>query len=116
MLLVTSFGVMFSTFLSGAVAMMATLAALVLGFFTQFVFDVATGTVEGGGPIESLIRIVNQRNVTTQMEPGLTRDVVQARRRGVHVLHEVGDQPAARFSPASATSTTWPTASTFRPT
>jgi len=77
MLLVTSFGVMFSTFLSGAVAMMATLAAVVLGFFTKFVFDVAQGAVEGGGPIESLIRLVNQRNVTVQMEPGLTRDAVE---------------------------------------
>ena len=77
MLLVTSFGVMFSTFLSGAVAMMATLAALVLGFFTQFVYGVAVGTVEGGGPIESMVRILQQRNVTTQLEPGLTRDVVQ---------------------------------------
>ncbi len=78
MLLVTSFGVMFSTFLSGAVAMMATLAAMVLGFFTQFVLDVARGTIQGGGPVESFIRIVKQQNVTLQMEPGLTRDVVQA--------------------------------------
>lgn len=78
MLLVTSFGVMFSTFLSGAVAMMATMAALVLGFFTQFVYDVAKGTVEGGGPVESLIRLLKQQNVTTDMDPGLTRDVVKA--------------------------------------
>jgi hypothetical protein len=77
MLLVTGFGVMFSTFLSGAVAMMATVATLILGFRAQFIYDVARGTVEGGGPVESLIRIVNQRNVTTQMEPGLTRDVVE---------------------------------------
>ena len=77
MLLVTSFGVMFSTFLSGAVAMMATLAALVLGFFTQFVFDVARGTIEGGGPVESFIRLIKQQNVTMQMEPGLTRNVVK---------------------------------------
>lgn len=78
MLLVTGFGVMFSTFLSGAVAMMATLATLVMGFFKQFVVDVAKGAVEGGGPVESFIRIFKQQNVTTQMEPGLTTDVVQA--------------------------------------
>jgi hypothetical protein len=77
MLLVTSFGVMFSTFLSGAVAMMATLATLVVGFFTQFVFDVARGAVQGGGPVESMIRLVKQQNVTVQLEPGLTTDVVQ---------------------------------------
>ena len=50
MLLVTSFGVMFSTFLSGPVAMMATLAALVLGFFAQFIFDVAQGAIAGRRP------------------------------------------------------------------
>ncbi len=77
MLLVTSFGVMFSTFLSGAVAMVATLASLVLGFFTKFVFEVAQGTVQGGGPLESFIRIVKQQNVTLQMEPGFTTDVVK---------------------------------------
>src|SRR6185295_16830158 len=78
MVLVTAFGVMFSTFLSGAVAMMATAAALVLGFFTQFVLDVARGTIQGGGPVESLVRILKQQNVTLELEPGLTKDVVQA--------------------------------------
>jgi hypothetical protein len=78
MLLVTSFGVMFSTFLSGPVGMMATLAALVLGSSTAFILGVAQGEIEGGGPVESFIRIIQQRNVTIEMEPGLTRDVVQA--------------------------------------
>jgi hypothetical protein len=78
MLLVTGLGVMFSTFLSGAVAMLATLAALVMGFFKQFVVDVASGAVQGGGPIESFIRLIKQQNVTMDMEPGLTTDVVKA--------------------------------------
>jgi hypothetical protein len=78
MLLVIGFGVMFSTFLSGAVAMMATLATLVMGFFKQFVFDVAGGTVEGGGPVESFVRLLKQQNVTTKLEPGLTTNVIEA--------------------------------------
>jgi hypothetical protein len=78
MLLVTSFGVMFSTFLSGPVGMMATLAALVLGSTTGFILGVAQGTIEGGGPVESFIRIIQQRNVTSAMEPSLTTDVVKA--------------------------------------
>lgn len=57
--------------------MMATLASLVVGFFTQFVFDVARGAVQGGGPVESLVRLVKQQNVTLQLEPGLTTDVIQ---------------------------------------
>ena len=78
MLLVTSFGVMFSTFLSGAVAMMASLSALVLGFRTSFIQGVVTGTVMGGGPVEASVRLVSQRNVTTDLDPGLTRSVVEA--------------------------------------
>src|SRR4029078_8996646 len=75
--LVTGLGVMFSTFLSGAVAMLATLAALVMGFFKQFVVDVASGSIQGAGPIESFIRLIKQHNVTMEMEPGLTTDVVK---------------------------------------
>jgi hypothetical protein len=68
MLLVTSFGVTLSTFLSGPVAMMATLSAMILGFFGQFVRDIASGAQQGGGPVESLIRILTQQNVQTDME------------------------------------------------
>src|SRR5690606_10813613 len=77
MLLVTSFGVMFSTFLSGPVAMLATLATLVMGFNTSFIFGVAQGTIEGGGPVESFVRTIKQMNVTSNLEPGLTTDVIK---------------------------------------
>ena len=70
MLLVTSFGVMFSTFLSGAVAMMATLSSIVIGFFGKFILGVTTGVIEGGGPLESLIRIVTQANLSSDLEIG----------------------------------------------
>jgi ABC-type transport system involved in multi-copper enzyme maturation permease subunit len=68
MVLVTGFGVMFSTFLSGPVAMMATISAAALGFFGEFVRGIARGAVEGGGPIESTIRIITQQNVMTELE------------------------------------------------
>jgi len=77
MLLVTAFGVTFSTFLSGPVAMLASLSAIVVGFFGQFVRGItigvfqggeAQGAVYGGGPIESFIRIITQQNVMTEME------------------------------------------------
>ena len=77
MVLVTCFGVLFSTFLSGPVAMVATLGAIVLGFFAQFVIDLAVGDIEGGGPIESLIRLVTQQNVTVALEPGVGIAVAQ---------------------------------------
>jgi hypothetical protein len=68
MLLVTSFGVTLSTFLSGAVAMMGTLSAVIVGLFGEDVRKVATGQTEGGGPIESTIRIITQQNVMTDLE------------------------------------------------
>ncbi len=68
MLLVTGLGVMFSTFLSGPVAMMATLSAVSLGLFGSFVREVATGVVQGGGPLESALRVVTQQNVQVDLE------------------------------------------------
>lgn len=68
MLLVTCFGVTFSTFLKGPVAMLATMSAIVMGFFVDTIRGVSTGTSEGGGPVESLIRILTQQNVMTDLE------------------------------------------------
>jgi ABC-type transport system involved in multi-copper enzyme maturation permease subunit len=83
MVLVIAFGVMFSTFLSGPVAMIATVGALLGGLFRPFMIALATGqTAEGkvfygGGPVESLIRILTQQNVVTEMEAGLRTTVAQ---------------------------------------
>ena len=77
MLLVIAMGVTFSTFLSGPVAMLATLGALVGGFFNDFMFRLATGQTYGGGPAESIIRLLTQENVTSEMEPGLRTTVAK---------------------------------------
>jgi len=77
MMLVIGLGVMFSTFLSGPVAMLATLGALLGGFFNDFMLRLSTGQTYGGGPFESIIRLLNQQNVTSQMEPGLRTSVAQ---------------------------------------
>ncbi|MGH8246863.1 MAG: hypothetical protein ACREUU_10570, partial [Gammaproteobacteria bacterium] len=68
MLLITTLGVMFSTFLSGPVAALATAGTLVLGLNGGFVRDLATDVQMGGGPIESFIRMVLQQNVMTDLE------------------------------------------------
>lgn len=78
MLLVIALGVMFSTFLSGPVAMLATLGALLGGFFNNFMYRLATGQTYGGGPFESLIRMLTQQNQTSEMEPGLRTTVAQS--------------------------------------
>ena len=74
--IVTSFGVMFSTFLSGAVAMVATIGVLIAGFFTEYLAGLGHGEVIGGGPFEAFRRLVNQDNVMTELAPGLGTDVV----------------------------------------
>src|SRR5690606_3991518 len=59
---------MFSTFLSWPVAVMSTVSVVILGFFGQFARDIATGVMEGGGPIESFVRMLTQANVQTDLE------------------------------------------------
>lgn len=70
MVIVVCLSVMFSTFLSTPVAMLATVSAILLGFFGTFVREMWTGEAYGGGPVESLIRLVNQDNVMTPLEFG----------------------------------------------
>lgn len=77
MLLVTSFGVVYSTFLNGSVAMMATAATMLGGFFTNFIHQLATGQIKGGGPAESLYRILTQSNVVVPIEQGPTKVVIE---------------------------------------
>lgn len=68
MVLVICFGVMLSTFLSGPVAMIATFGCIILGFCGNFVSELAAGIQKGGGPLESLIRLVTQRDQMTPLE------------------------------------------------
>ena len=76
MVLVIAFGVMLSTFLSGPVAMLATVMSYVTGYFSQFITDVSTGEMEGGGPLESMIRIAQQKNLVTPLEESGASKVV----------------------------------------
>ena len=70
MVIVICFGVMFSSFLSGPVAIIATVAFIVLGFFGSFIDQIVAGKIEGGGPIEALIRIPMQSGSGTQLDLG----------------------------------------------
>ena len=77
MVLVIAIGVMFSTFLSGPIAAIATLGALVGGMFQKFMSELAGADVTGGGPAEAFFRLITQRNVVSKLEPGLTKDVIE---------------------------------------
>lgn len=77
MVIVICFGVMFSTLVSGAVAMVSTLASIIIGFFANFIVEMATGKVEGGGPLESAYRLFTQMNVMTDLDEGTSTSVMQ---------------------------------------
>lgn len=70
MLLVIGLGVMFSTFLSGPIALLATSGVMLAGLVLDFISRLAAGLIPGGGPIEAGIRMVTHQNVTSEMEPG----------------------------------------------
>ena len=76
MAMVIAFGVMFSTFLSGPVAMVATFACVLLGFSAEQVYDtrhfIDSGIERGGGPIESMVRLLRQDAMTTQLDVDTT--------------------------------------------
>ncbi len=77
MVVITAIGVTLSTFLNAAVAMLGTFALILAGFARGFIDDVANNQVLGGGPLESLIRLVTQANVSTPLEPGLSTTIAQ---------------------------------------
>ena len=77
MVVVLTLGVMFSTFLSAPVALIATIGAVAVGLFSGYMSDLATGQVLGGGPFESFVRLVTQQNVISELEPGLQTNVAQ---------------------------------------
>ena len=84
MLLVTAMGVMFSTFLGGPLALFATLAVVMVGQFREFIQRLfesqVTGDssiVPGGGPIESLYRIVTQESITVELAPSTAVQIMK---------------------------------------
>jgi hypothetical protein len=68
MVLVIAIGVTCSTVVNGPVAMLFTISFITLGFFREFFVNVAIGKQVGGGPVESLVRLVTQRNLVTGIE------------------------------------------------
>ncbi|MFM7205114.1 MAG: ABC transporter permease [Planctomycetaceae bacterium] len=85
MLICTALGVMFSTFLSGPVALVAALATLLVGQFREFIARLFTSQVTGdssivpgGGPIESLYRIVTQTSITLELDPTPAVQIMKA--------------------------------------
>lgn len=83
MVIVISLGVTISTVVSGPVAMLFVFGFTILGFFRQLFVNIATGVQAdgqkfyGGGPVESLYRLVTQKNVMTDLPEGLGTTIIQ---------------------------------------
>ncbi len=68
LVLVVVLGVTSSCFLKGPIAMLLTFNFLIVGQgFRQFLEKIVGGEVDGGGPLESIIRIVRQINLTDDL-------------------------------------------------
>jgi ABC-type transport system involved in multi-copper enzyme maturation permease subunit len=95
MTLLIGMGVLFSTFLSGPVAILATAGVMLGGFFHQFLYEVAYqqtmtgGKVFGGGPFESMLRMITQDSITMDLDPNLRTMAVQTMDRLAEPLMRV---------------------------
>lgn len=86
MLLITGLGVMWSTFLNGPVAMLATFASGVAGFFHGFFRSIAAADVPGGATFEALVRMVQHKNVVAKLEQGWATSIVHGLDDGVRQI------------------------------
>jgi ABC-type transport system involved in multi-copper enzyme maturation permease subunit len=84
MLVVTALGVMFSTFVTGPVALLGSLAVVIIGQFRGFIARLFesqvtgdTSVQPGGGPLESLVRIATQESITVPWEPTAAAQLIK---------------------------------------
>ncbi|MGY8769454.1 MAG: hypothetical protein ACKVH8_13630 [Pirellulales bacterium] len=72
--MVVCFGLVFSTFLNGPVSGLASILSLAYGSFAEAVKDLAKGHESGGwyggGPVEAMVRLFNQKNVMIELGDG----------------------------------------------
>ncbi len=88
MTMVIAFGVMFSTRLSGPVTIVATFVCVLLGFFAEQVHDtryyIDANISRGGGPIESMVRLLKQDAMTTELDvDSVASDVIKTADAGI---------------------------------
>lgn len=78
MLIVIAFGVLFSTFLSGPVAMASTFGILIAGFSKTLFLEIAHLQALGGGPVESLNRLITHENMMIDLPNTFSTHLGQA--------------------------------------
>ena len=66
--LVIGLAVVLSTYLSGVISFLATIFLFGTGLFQDFIQSLAEGTSIGGGPAESLVRLLGNKNITGPLD------------------------------------------------
>jgi ABC-type transport system involved in multi-copper enzyme maturation permease subunit len=89
MCVVIGLAVTASTYLSGVIAFLATMFIYLLGFFHDFVRELAENKVPGGGPMESLVRLVTKENLITPLESSPGANLAQGSDQGFRFLFRV---------------------------
>lgn len=77
MLILISFGVLFSTFLSGPVAMVSTFGVLIAAFCKNLFMQVAMRDSLGGGPFEAFNRLVTHENLMSELPNTFSSHLLQ---------------------------------------
>ena len=77
MMIIIAMGVAFSTFLSAPVVMLGTIVMIIVGFFTTFIREMTEANHDGGGPIESFVRVVTQQNMVMDLDTGILTTAIQ---------------------------------------
>ena len=77
MMIVIAMGVAFSTFLNTPVTMLGIVVMAILGFYSQFVRDLTLPDTDGGGPIESFVRVITQQNMQVSLETGIMTTLME---------------------------------------
>jgi hypothetical protein len=68
MCLVTGIAVCLSTYLTGVISLLFTMILYMGGLVQEFIQQVAMGVNPGGGPVESLFRLVRRENMAAPLE------------------------------------------------
>lgn len=77
MMTIIAMAVAFSTFLGTPIVMLGVLMMMIVGFFTPFIRSLTEVDRDGGGPIESFIRIVTQKNMQVDLETGVATTLIK---------------------------------------
>lgn len=80
LVVIISLGVVLSTFLGSPVTIIAIITFVILGFYSDYLGELANPDREeviGGGPIESLVRLVTQKNMMVKLGNDQLQDILR---------------------------------------